>query len=78
MKSQADDEQARRDNERLRQSVVDKATTIIAPVDRFRGGIGGGFDDPAINPLSNITRSEVAAILTRLYDIDARRQITLG
>lgn len=44
----------------------------------YRAGILAGSDaNGTFNPASNIKRSEVAAILTRMFDETARRSITL-
>ena len=64
-------------------NAIPDVTTASKYADRiyafYRSGILTGSDAAGtFNPLSNITRSEVAAILTRLYDIDARRKITLN
>ena len=45
----------------------------------YRAGILIGSDSAGtFNPHSNILRSEVAAILTRMFDASARKSITLG
>ncbi len=45
----------------------------------YRAGILTGSDDKGtFNPESNIVRSEVAAILTRMFDKEARKEITLA
>lgn len=45
--------------------------------DFYRAGILTGSDGGYFNPESNILRSEVAAILTRMFDKSARKSITL-
>ncbi|MBQ9921378.1 MAG: S-layer homology domain-containing protein [Clostridia bacterium] len=44
----------------------------------YRAGILTGSDGGYFNPESNIKRSEVAAILTRMFDPSARKNITLS
>ena len=46
--------------------------------DFYRAGILIGDENAYFNPESNIRRSEVAAILARMFDASARKSITLG
>ena len=44
----------------------------------YRAGILVGSNGGYFKPNDNIKRSEVAAILVRMYDTSARQSITLG
>jgi len=58
-----------------------KSTAAFAPAvyKLYRAGILTGVDaDHNCNPYDNIKRSEVAAILTRMMDEDARKEFTMG
>ena len=58
-----------------------KSSAAFAPAvyKLYRAGILTGVDDEHnCNPYDNIKRSEVAAILTRMMDKDARKEFTMG
>ena len=43
----------------------------------YRAGILTGAEGGAFNPSQNVKRSEVAAIMTRMFDVSARKSVTL-